>query len=439
MQKKSIALGNSSFPLMRRSHSCYVDKTTCIRPLIESGNFAQVILRPRGFGKSLFISTIRSFLSIDAVSPGNTSLQKELFDGLGIMEDKAFCDRYMGKVPVLSLSFKDLFGQNFQYAFASIANQIAVAANSFSFLLDSPRLSSFEKRRLQEYIKLDKAETIDNRMKAARFPSDMTTFLARHFGRPAILLIDDCDVPLAKAAAGGYYKEMQGFMQKFLSVLKPEHTPPVNNLPVIAKAILAGCLHVGRGSTFTGLNNLSVNTVCTDNVNLAAAMGFTDGEVDALLRNCGLESRKEDVRRWYGGYRFGSSDIYCPRDVLSFCQSSLESDDPKRLEPDNFWINTSSNDLIDEFLGFLTENDADRMQLLLNGGSIELKINEQLTYSDLALHQSDDFWTLLLFTGYLTAEKYLGDRAYRLRIPNEEIRETFENRVAARLKRLERA
>lgn len=324
------------------------------------------------------------------------------------------------------------FGQNFQDAFASIANQIAITANSFSFLLDSRRLSPFEKRRLQEYIHLDIAETVDNRTKAARFPSEMTTFLARHFGRPAMLLIDEYDVPLAKAAAGGYYKEMLGFMQKFFSVLKPENTPLVNNLPGIEKAILTGCLRVSKESIFTGVNNLSVNTVCTDNVNLAAAMGFTEGEVDALLRCYGLESRKEDVRRWYDGYRFGSSEIYSPWDVLSFCKSSLESDDPKRLEPDNFWINTSSNDLIDEFLGFLSETDADRMQTLLNGGSIELKINEQLTYADLALHQSDDFWTLLLFTGYLTAEKYLGDRVYRLCIPNEEIRETFENRVAAR-------
>lgn len=432
VQKKSIALGNSSFPLMRRSNSCYVDKTRCIRSVIESGNFAQVILRPRRFGKSLFMSTIRSFLSIDAMRPGDAALQKELFDGLGIMEDKSVCDQYMGKVPVLFLSLKDFFGQDFQYALASIANQIAITANSFSFLLDSPRLSPLEKRRLQDYINLNIAETVDNRMKAARFPSDMTTFLARHFGLPAMLLIDEYDVPLAKAAAGGYYKEMQGFMQKFFSVLKPENTPLVNNLPVLEKALLTGCLRVSKESIFTGVNNLSVNTVCTDNVNLAAAMGFTEGEVDALLRCYGLEFRKEDVRRWYDGYRFGSSEIYSPWDVLSFCKSSLESDDPKRLEPDNFWINTSSNDLIDEFLGFLSETDADRMQTLLNGGSIELKINEQLTYADLVLHQSDDFWTLLLFTGYLTTEKYLGDRVYRLRIPNEEIRQTFENRVAAR-------
>lgn len=269
-------------------------------------------------------------------------------------------------------------------------------------------------------------------MKAARFPSEMTTFLARHFGRPAMLLIDEYDVPLAKAAAGGYYKEMQGFMQKFFSVLKPENTPLVNNLPVLEKALLTGCLRVSKESIFTGVNNFSINTICSDNVSLSACMGFTESDVLALLDYYGLSSRKQDVKHWYDGYRFGSNDIYSPWDVLNFCQCALSSKNPLEFKPDNYWIGTSSNDVIDEFLGFLTEEDAERMQTLIDGGSIELQINDELNHSDIRRHQSEDFWTLLLFTGYLTIAKHAGYKKYSLRIPNEEIRNTFRSRVQIR-------
>lgn len=409
----------------------YVDKTRFLKPLMESGNYVDLITRPRRFGKTLFLDTLRSFLSpvqseSDGVSP------EVLFKGLDISRDEAFCNRFMGKTPVFFTSFKGIEGADFPQAYRALARKIASAAQSCAFLLQSERLSRADKASLEQYASLQFMRNLDNRDIAAGFLSDMICFFAKHYNRQVVLLIDEYDVPLEKAASHGYYDEMRFLIRGMLEILKPEGMPLINGLPILGKAVLAGCLRVSKESIFTGVNNFSVNTVCTDNDTFAPAIGFTESEVGALLLAYELDSRKDDVKRWYDGYRFGSSAIYCPWDVLNFCRFALESRSPVDFEPRNFWTGTGGSEAIDEFLGFLSEEDASRMQTLLDGGEIECTLNEQLTYADFAGHKSDDFWTLLLFTGYLTVSRQLGRDRFQLKIPNEEIRQTFRERIEVR-------
>ena len=275
---------------------------------------------------------------------------------------------------------------------------------------------------------------ISNQEDVSSFIGSMISILARHFRRPAVLLIDEYDVPLAKAAFRGYYNKMMDFMRSLLAPLKTGGEDALDDgRPVLGKAILTGCLRVSKESLFTGVNNLRVNTVCSGGDLLAPAIGFTQGEVDALLAYYGMSARREDVRRWYDGYRLASQELYCPWDVMSFVQEAQEFTDPLSCKPQSFWANTGGTDAIDKFLGGLDEAEADRMQALVDGGEISFHLNEQLTYSDLELRRPDDFWTLLLSTGYLTlARPAQPGEECRVRIPNEEVRQTFEKRIEER-------
>ena len=431
--KKALGVGNSSFVSLIEDQNYYVDKTGFIKVLLESGKLVQLLTRPRRFGKTLFMDTLATFLSVNPVEPNDISLQEKLFAGLAVCGEKAFCRRWMGRVPTLFLSLKDIESSSFESAFAKLTVLLSAAAQDHAYLLDSPRLTPYDKKRLEASMNLSLENSLENRMTAENFLKDLLACLAKHYEHPAILLIDEYDVPLAKAALGGYYSEMVMFMKGFLSVLKPESSPKIKGRPILGKAVLTGCLRVSKESIFTGLNNLSVNTVCSEaNAVLSSVMGFTESEVSDMLSYYGLQSRSEDVRRWYDGYRIGGEEIFCPWDVINFCDAAETSSDPESIKPQNYWAGTSSNDVIDEFLNFLSEADAERMQTLMDGGEIVLKINEQLSYSDFSLHRSDDFWTLLLFTGYLTVVRVVDANAFALKIPNTEIRDTFKDRVHAR-------
>ncbi len=244
-----------------------------------------------------------------------------------------------------------------------------------------------------------------------------------------MLLVDEYDVPLAKAAKNGYFKPMQEIIRSFLGqVLKPRDLS--NSVkPCLFKAVLTGCLSIGKESLFPELNSLEINAVCSMDDSLAEAMGFTAPEVEALLTHCGLQSRFDDVKQWYDGYRFAGREIYCPWDVVNFCQQARKADSPEKYEPENFWSSTSENAEVYEFLGFLSGDDTARMQQLLDGKIVEIRVNEKLSYGDLANHRPDDFWTILLMAGYLTVEEKLNGDCWRVRIPNREIRETFEQKV----------
>ena len=432
--RKELAIGGEEFSRLIEKNCYYVDKTPWIKKLLSSADSVNLITRPRRFGKSLFLDTIEEFLKPDDQNPGSTAQHEKLFSGLKILEDKAFCENHMGKVPVLSISFKGVSDDSFEGAYECLGYKLVAAARNCSGpLLESPRLSDDEKARLECYRADEFMTDVSKQGQASHFIADMTLYLAKHFGRPAVLLIDEYDVPLAKAAQYGYYEKMLRFIQKLLGPLKQKGEERANGRAALEKTILTGCLRVSKESLFTGLNNLKVNTVCSASDEYAAAIGFTQAEVDELLKYYGLESRRDAVRHWYDGYRFGQKAIYCPWDVLHFCQDSLELSDPFTCIPGNYWLHTAGHGFIDDFLNALTEEGAQQMQILADGGEITFKLNEQLTYVDIKNHELNNFWTLLLFTGYLTlCEPVQIGGVCRVRIPNEEVRGIFEERILAR-------
>lgn len=430
--KKTLAAGNESFLDMIRDNRYYVDKTGFIKPLMESGSYVQLITRPRRFGKTLFMDTLHRFLEINYQNPGDTTKQLQLFSGLDITKEADFCAQFMGQYPVLFISLKDVKGLDFSSARTELAHTLLQKARSFSYLLDSPKLSDFDKSFLKNCSTMGYLKNPENFDEAKKFLTYMVQILAKHYERQVILLIDEYDVPLQKSVKAGYYKQMLEFMQSFLSLLKSSSDLKINDRQALRKTFLTGCLRVSKASIFTDVNNFDVDSVCSQGSPLSDAIGFTESEVSELLGYYGLEKQKGVVKQWYDGYHIGLSEIYCPWDVIRFCDDiQSPAVDQEKFVPENYWADTSSNEVIEEFLGFLSSADADRMQSLMDGNAIDLKINEQLTYGDFKKHRSEDFWTLLLFTGYLTVIDRPERDTYRLRIPNDEIRETFKTRIEA--------
>ena len=427
---QSLPLGQQSFVDLRSANNYYVDKTPFIKAVMEYDAQVLLLTRPRRFGKTLFMDTLQCFLKIDPTNPGNSDANARIFEGLKILEDKTFCQTWMGQHPVIGLTFKDVSGNAFESAYKALANRLCALADQYAFLLESPKLTQRQKTLLTRYIDPDYLRNPSNQDMAETFLKELSTMVAAHYGRKVILLIDEYDVPLAKAAARGYYKDMVDVIRSFLSeALKPSPTTD----SYLLKAVLTGCLRVSKESIFTGLNNPGINTVCSEDKALSEAIGFTESEVKALLDYYELGACFEKVKTWYDGYRFHRSDIYCPWDVINFCAQARRFDDPVQYAPRNYWANSSSNDVIDEFLGFLSGEDTDKMQTLVNGGTIDITVNEKLNYGELSQHHPEDFWTLLFYTGYLTIAKRLPNQplAFRVRLPNEEVRETFRESVLA--------
>ena len=425
---KSLPLGQQSFVDLRSANNYYVDKTPFIKAVMEYDAQVLLITRPRRFGKTLFMDTLQRFLEIDPTSPGKRNANAPLFAGLKILEDKPFCDAWMGQHPVISLSLKGAGADTFELAYELFALNLMDVAKPFAFLQDSPRLSSDDKNQLSNYMTSSYMKDPVNKGTVILFLKKLAAMVSKHYGRKVIILIDEYDVPLAKAAAHGYYDEMVIVIRNFLcEALKPSPTTD----DFLFKAVLTGCLRVSKESIFTGLNNPGINTVCSEDYTLSDAIGFTEAEVKALLDYYQLGACFEKVKTWYDGYRFHRSDIYCPWDVINFCSEARRFDDPVQYAPRNYWANSSSNDVIDEFLGFLSGEDTDKMQTLVDGGAIDITVNEKLNYGDLAGHDSGDFWTLLFYTGYLTISERIPGRPldFRVRIPNEEVKDTFEKNV----------
>ena len=432
--RKGICIGGDSFKKLMERHGYYVDKTRPIKRLLESGGEVILITRPRRFGKSLFLDMMKTFLNPDLENPGGVALQEKLFAGLEILKEKDFCIRVMGKVPVLHISFKGVGGDSdsFELAYADLTHRLSEAARAFKSLIASDKLSAEERLTLQRFTSDEYMRDLSHQSEVRLFISKMSQLLAGYFGHPVVLLMDEYDVPLAKASEGGYYKEMARFLRALLNPLKPGGEVLVNGLPALEKTLMTGCLRVSKESLFTGLNNLYVDTVCSVDSELATAIGFTEDEVKALLTYYGLESRFNDVKAWYDGYQFDSKDIYCPWDVLYFCNQAIHSDRPLQLPPGDYWSNTGEHGFIDDFLNAMTEKGAEQLQTLVEGGEISFRLNEQLTYGDLQSHRLNDFWTLLLSTGYLTLCGPVEGGPCRVRIPNQEVRKIFSDRIAQR-------
>ncbi len=448
MVRKKLAIGEEGFLEMIRQHRYYVDKTAYVKAIMQSGSYVHLITRPRRFGKTLFMGMLRTFLGLNLKNPGDITLQEELFDGLKIREDEAFCQACMGRFPVLSITLKNVKGNSFDDAVQSLADELRRTAETFAPLLESPKLSSEDRKCLQNIISREHIFDPKNRQTVRSFLTDMAMILGRHFHQPIVLLIDEYDVPLQKALKAGYYREMLAFMQVFLNCLKPGDTMRLeDDQHAIFKVVLTGCLRVSKASLFTDLNNFDVHSVCTQGGPLSSAIGFTAEEVGALLDYYGLESKSAVVKDWYDGYRIGNVDLYCPWDVIHYCRDvQADGVDQKTFLPVNYWADTSSNDAIDEFLGYLQPEDADKIQRLCGQSedgaedrTVEISVNHQLTYGDFQRHESSDFWTLLLFTGYLTVVSQLSESRFRVKIPNKEVLDTFRTRIEARYSKSSRS
>ena len=335
---------------------------------------------------------------------------------------------YSGRFPVTALSLKNIEGATFAEAYARFAETVFALAKKYTFLKESPKLEDFDKKN---YLRLLDLETLYSQSESKNLViSSLYNFcdwLHGHFGIKPIVLIDEYDVPLAKAYAKGYYNEMLSFLRTFLGLALKTNDH-------IYKAVLTGCLRVSKESIFTGINNFAVNSVLNTDRDYASGIGFTKEETCRMLEYFRLDKYSRQVQEHYDGYNFGGVAMVCPWDVVNFCADFSSKDDHKNNLTDmpNYWINSSGNDIIEEFLSYRDQQLNDDMQDLIAGKTIRIQFNETLSYGDLGNHQSDDFWTLMLYTGYLTfanKRSNLGRDIYEVKIPNLEVRETFKDRI----------
>ena len=431
---KSVGIGTELFHKLIEKNHYYVDKTPFIKTIFEDNDVdVMFITRPRRFGKTLTMSTFYDFLSLDPENPGDTSRQEKWFKDTDILKEdkyKDFRNKYMGKFPVVFISLKQVDGVDFCGAYDQLGSIVFDMYNSFScYLAESPKLNDAEKKLFNE-IASDASfiRNIANKNRIKDSLSKLLMFLHKHYGIKPILLIDEYDVPIAKAARNNYYKEMIDIISPFLgNALKTNQD--------LDRAVLTGCLRAAKESIFTGLNNFLVCSVIDrDDDDISKGIGFTKEEAEAVFTYYGLEAWQETAQKNYDGYYFGYVHMFCPWDVMSFCKENYEKvgRNDNEITAGNYWINTSGNDIIEEFMGFIGSEDIKKMQSLMDGESIEVEVRETLCYGDLKNHDINDFWTLLLYTGYLTFNpQYRSPEKgkYRLYIPNEEIKECFKSKI----------
>ena len=406
MKKLNIPVGISDFAKIRDRNYYYVDKTNLIAELLEEETAeVTLITRPRRFGKTMAMSMLSHFFDICKDS-------KAMFQGLKIAENTELCDEWMNQWPVLFLSFRRVDGLNFQSAYGMLQATITDVCENHLYLLDSPQVSAYPKEVMDRLLRGTASE---KETKGSLLM--LTKMMEAHYGKPAILLIDEYDVPIAKASANGYYDEMLDVMKGILQALKDNDA--------LRFAVITGCLRIAKESIFTGTNNFVSDTISSSHLN--EYFGFTQEEVDQILSDADQTDHAEDVKAWYDGYHFGELDVYCPWDVMNYLRDLRKN--PK-TKPASYWRNTSDNAIIRSFIDYAGENIHEKMETLLAGGYIIQKIREDLTYD--YLHSSEEnLWSILYSTGYLTqvrGEELPPDTA-ALMIPNAEIRQIFETTV----------
>lgn len=404
MEKKKLPIGIDIFEKLRSENFYYVDKTGILRELLQNWGEVNLFTRPRRFGKTLVMSMLESFFSIAG--------EKHIFDGLEITKETALCEEYMGKYPVIFVSLKWINALSYQTAFQLAVQTLNGAAEKVQFLLESQRLSQHDKVSYQRLL--------DDKMDEAFFCSGLkklSELLEKHYGTKVILLIDEYDVPLAKAYENGYYEQMSSLIRNlFEQVLKTNSS--------LKFAVMTGCMRISKESIFTGLNNLRILSV-TD-IEFGEYFGFTDKEVQELLEYYECSENYNQIKQWYDGYQFGNTEVYCPWDVICHC-SKLRVD--KTAQPQNYWINTSSNDAVKRFIQE-SANAATKREIesLVEGQVITKEIYPEITYRD--MYQSiEHIWSLLFMTGYLTQRGKAEGRRMKLAIPNLEIRDIFMTQI----------
>ena len=407
-KRKRLPVGVDHFKKIRQQGFYYIDKTNLIKELITHWGEVNLFTRPRRFGKSLIMSMLQSFFEIGC--------DKTLFDGLNISRDKEFCEEYMGKFPVISISLKGVEGADYEGACEALRYIIGSEALRFSYLLESPNLTEEDKALYRSIIKLE-----DGRYNMAEGTlltslQILTKILEKHYGTKTMVLIDEYDVPLDKAFQNGYYEQMVLLIRNlFSNVLKSNDS--------LYFAVLTGCLRISKESIFTGLNNLKIFSIT--NVRFDEYFGFTDQEVKELLEYYGLSEHFSSIKEWYDGYQFGKVSVYCPWDVINHCDNLCADPD---APPEDYWSNTSSNSIVRRFINKADKKTKEEIEQLIDGKTISKDIRQDLTYNELDT-TIENLWSVLFTTGYLTQRGRMEGKKYQLTIPNREIRELFEYQI----------
>ena len=454
-----LPYGKDDFTKLREQNCYFVDKTPYLKQVFGiDASDVLLFTRPRRFGKTLLISMFDSFLKINPEKPFDNSKQLELFKGTKILEDKEFCDKFMGQCPVITITLKKVDGTNFKEFYESFASAVYAVALRYSYLKYSDKLDKSDKEELEHLTTKSFLLKIENQQTVKDALSTLSRLLYKEYGRRAILLIDEYDVPLAAASyrdrvnkvlyknrpdfVADCHEKMVALMKGFFDLLK---TTPGDE-GAISKAVITGCLKVAKNSLFTGVNNFNVCSVVDREQKYTGIIGFTKDETYKFLKDYELENFSEKVKEHYDGYKFFDKEMFCPWDVVNFIKKNFELKQQGKLtqiKAENYWVGTTSDKSLYDYLGYLTDSDNKKMQDLVDGKSISFKLNESMNYDTLSEHNSDDFWSLLLHTGYLTLDWEKTDEAELskdgktnkevfARIPNLEILECFESNIKER-------
>ena len=453
-----LPYGKDDFPLLREGNCYFVDKTPYLKTVFTDQSAVLLFTRPRRFGKTLLISMFDSFLKINPEKPFDNSKQLELFKGTKILEDKEFCDKFMGQCPVIAITLKKVEGTNFNELYESFASAVYDVALRYSYLKNSNKLDKSDKDELENLttksylLKIENQQTVKDALKT------LSRLLYKEYGRRAILLIDEYDVPLAAASyrdrvnkvlyknrpdfVADCHDKMVALMKGFFDLLKTS----LGDEGAIGKAVITGCLKVAKNSLFTGVNNFNVCSVVDREQKYTGIIGFTKDETYKFLKDYEFEDFSEKVKEHYDGYKFFDKEMFCPWDVVNFIKKNFELKQQgllTKIKADNYWVGTSSDKALYDYLGYLTDTDNQKMQDLVDGKSISFKLNESMNYDTLSEHDSDDFWSLLLHTGYLTldwektedeelSKDHSTNKNVVARIPNLEILDCFNNNIKER-------
>ena len=404
MKNLKLPVGIEDFQEIRRNGFYYIDKTGLIEQLLDSWGKVNLFTRPCRFGKSLNMSMLRYFFEIGT--------DKTLFDGLHILQRKDLCDEYMGRFPVVFLTLKGVDGLTFEKAKNKLIKIVALEAERFIFLKNSDKLTDNEKQRYCALVKMQNGKYAMDEDTLESALQTLSELLYRHYGQKVVILVDEYDVPLDKAYQNGYYKEM-------VSMIRSLFGEALKTNEFLQFAVLMGCLRVSKESIFTGLNNFKIFSI-TD-ARFDEQFGFTEDEVGKMLKDYHLEEHLAEMKEWYDGYHFGDADIYCPWDVINRVDDLCDTPEAK---PKCYWINSSGNALVKRFVSIANRTTQDEIEHLIAGEPIEKSVRLDLTYDEID-KSIDNIWSVLFTTGYLTQVGMTEQGAYKLVIPNKEVRTVY--------------
>ena len=442
-----LPYGQDDFDNLKADGCYFVDKTSSLKDVIDTDkSYVMLFTRPRRFGKSLFMTMAESFLKIDSDNPGDTTLQQKSFKNTKILEDKEFCEKYMGQYPVICLTLKGVHGVDFEDAYYKLAEVVSAKANEYSFLKDSPSLDEKEKAKFEKLCDEDYLKSFDKRAQSYVTSAiiSLARMLYKHFKKQVYVLIDEYDVPLAKAQEKGYHDEMVTLISSLFDFFKTIPQDPDTGEQYVSKVIMTGCLKVAKNSIFTGVNNLYVNTVTSQLKQYTGMIGFTKEDTYKFLKDYELDDFAQKVKDNYDGYKFYDKEMFCPWDVVNFIKDNFDFKQQgllSKIKADNYWATSTSSSAVYEYLGYLTDSDTQKMQDLVDGKSISFKLNESMNYDCLSEHDPNDFWSLLLHTGYLTVDWDKTDTLnsedssaddIAVKLPNLEIKDCFRENIQKR-------